>query len=67
MSHPAAPATTIVTVVSSGIWLRGQRRKSERVRHILSAILKTSQPRPAKLNPQRTITTIIVLTSVFTG
>jgi hypothetical protein len=31
--------------------------------HIRSAILKTSQPRPAKLKPQRTITTIIALAS----
>jgi hypothetical protein len=31
-------------------------------RYIRSAILKTSQPRPAKLKPQRTMTVIIALT-----
>jgi hypothetical protein len=31
MSHPATPAITIVTALSSGIWLRGQRRKDESV------------------------------------
>jgi hypothetical protein len=35
------------------------------VRYIRSAILKTSQPKPAKLKPQRTITTIIALAPIF--
>jgi hypothetical protein len=47
--------------------LRGRRREADPLRHILSAILKTSQPRPAKLKPQRTMTAIIALTSFFTG
>ena len=41
------------------------RSEGGSVRYIRSAILKTSQPRPAKLKPQRTITTIIALTSTF--
>ena len=34
-------------------------READPFRYIRSAILKTSQPKPAKLNPQRTMTAII--------
>jgi hypothetical protein len=34
-------------------------------RYIRSAILKTSQPRPAKLKPQKSITVTIALTLCF--
>jgi hypothetical protein len=37
----------------------------DRLLHIRSAILKTSQPRPAKLKPQKSITVTIALTFAF--
>jgi hypothetical protein len=65
-SQPAAPASTIVTEVSSWDSV-ASGRKADPFRYIRSAILKTSQPKPAKLKPQRTMTAIIASTPLFTG
>ncbi|HSV00827.1 MAG TPA: hypothetical protein VLI91_12040, partial [Roseiarcus sp.] len=40
-------------------------RRKDRLLHIRSAILKTSQPRAAKLKPQNSMIAIIALTSIF--
>jgi hypothetical protein len=64
MSQPAAPASTIVTEVSSWNSVAWESEGGSG-RYIRSAILKTSQPKPAKLKPQRTMTAIIASTPAF--
>jgi hypothetical protein len=67
MSQPAAPANTMVTTVFLLNSVPYSGRKAVPSGYIRSAILKTSQPKPAKLKPQRTMTAIIALTHFSTG
>ena len=55
MSHPAAPAATIVTMLPH----RLEAACAASFLHIRSAILKTSQPRAAKPTPQKSMTDTI--------